>query len=77
MKTLPRRTFAFGLVSAALLGGLSGCVLLLPDHYTFRQEQLQRALERRFPFEQRVLEIFTVQLSQPRLSLLPGIIACG
>lgn len=46
--------------------------MLLPSHYTFPQAQLQRALEKRFPYEQRLMEIFTVQLSQPRLSLLPG-----
>lgn len=40
--------------------------------FTLPEDQLQQALARRFPVEQRVVDLLDVRLSAPRLSLLPA-----
>ncbi|VVE38466.1 DUF1439 domain-containing protein [Pandoraea anhela] len=78
---LPRTSRAYGLSrrrwltmtgAAALAAGLAGCAgLPFGNDYTFSEGQLQRALERKFPFDRRVLAVLDVNLSHPRLTLLP------
>ncbi|VVE67246.1 hypothetical protein PCA31118_02528 [Pandoraea captiosa] len=58
--------------AAAVAAGLAACAgLPFGNDYTFSESQLQRALERKFPFDRRVLAVLDVNLSHPRLTLLP------
>ncbi|MGO4303125.1 MULTISPECIES: DUF1439 domain-containing protein [unclassified Cupriavidus] len=41
----------------------------LTNEYTFSQSQLQSALERKFPFNKRYMELFDIQLANPQLAL--------
>lgn len=59
--------------TAALAAALGACAgLPFGNQYTFSEGQLQRALERKFPFDRRVLAVLDVHLSHPRLTLLPA-----
>lgn len=58
--------------AAALAAGLAACAgLPFGNEYTFSEAQLQRALDRKFPFDRRVLAVLDINLSHPRLTLLP------
>lgn len=51
---------------------LAGCAQLAgPRSVVFSQAELQQMLDRKFPLERRLLEVMEVQVSQPRLTLLP------
>ncbi|MBL8362457.1 MAG: DUF1439 domain-containing protein [Rubrivivax sp.] len=66
-----RRTWllAAGSWAAALL---SACSMLDgPRTVTLSEGELQQRVERAFPVERRVLEVFDVSLGTPRLTLLP------
>ncbi|VVD94649.1 hypothetical protein PMO31116_01788 [Pandoraea morbifera] len=55
-----------------LAAGLAACAgLPFGNDYTFSEAQLQRALDRKFPFDRHVLAVLDVNLSHPRLTLLP------
>ena len=59
------------------LQALSACShpaaqLLTQQRLTLSREQLQAALDKRFPLEQRVAEVLDVRLSSPQLKLLPA-----
>jgi hypothetical protein len=57
-------------IAAAAL--LSGCAAILgPRTVEVSQAQLEQLLARRFPVTRRVLEVFDVTVSAPRLRLLP------
>lgn len=62
-----------GLVCAApaVLAGCAG--LMLPRTLSLDADELQRLIERRFPIERRLLEVLEVNLSAPRLRLLPDV----
>jgi len=67
-----RRAFliASGLVAAATL---SSCASLLgPREVDIPLHKLQASLDRRFPMDNRLLELFDVRLSRPQLAVLPG-----
>jgi hypothetical protein len=67
-----RRTFliASTLVAAATL---SACASLLgPREVDIPLHKLQASLDRRFPMDNRLLELFDVRLSRPQLAVLPG-----
>lgn len=72
MDSKPPKNLHSQLIQVSLAGALvlGACAGILPDHYTFKQEQLQRALDKKFPYERKVMEIFTVQLTQPQLTLM-------
>ncbi len=58
--------------ATALAAGLAACARLpFGNEYTFSESQLQRALDRKFPFDRRVLAVLDVNLTHPRLTLLP------
>jgi hypothetical protein len=57
------------LMFASLLSACAG--LIGPRQVELPQERLQSSLERKFPMHQRVLGVFEVELSHPRLSVLP------
>jgi hypothetical protein len=68
-----RRTLLAGLaaVSGAVL--LSSCASLLgPREVDIPLHKLQASLDRRFPMDNRLLELFDVRLSRPQLAVLPG-----
>ena len=66
-----RRLLVRGAASAALLG-LVGCASLLnPSTVTLTLADLERLVERNFPIDRALLEIFDVTVNAPRLSLLP------
>ncbi|MCY1367178.1 hypothetical protein D9M69_541020 [compost metagenome] len=54
--------------AAALAAGLAACGAFR-NEYTFSQSQLQAALERKFPFNKRYMELFDIQLTNPQLTL--------
>lgn len=73
MTRLLRLLTRFALVvvmAATVLGGCAG--LLGPRNVEVPLSTLQASLERRFPFNNRYLELFDIQLRTPRLSLEPG-----
>lgn len=59
---------AAGLVSMVGAVWLAGCGVFRSE-YTFSQSQLQTALERKFPFNKRYMEVFDIQLANPQLAL--------
>jgi hypothetical protein len=60
----------YGVIAAALL--LAACASLIgPREVELRQDKLQTSLERKFPMHQRALGVFEVELSHPRLDILP------
>jgi hypothetical protein len=67
-----RRTFliASTLVAAATLGACAS--LLGPREVDIPLSKLQASLDRRFPMDNRLLELFDVRLSRPQLAELPG-----
>lgn len=66
-----RRTFiACGLVAAA---ALSACATILgPREVDLPLSRLQAGIDRRFPMDHRLLELFDLRLSRPQLAVLPG-----
>lgn len=67
-----RRVFiiASSLVAAATL---SSCASILgPREVDLPLSKLQASLDRRFPMDNRLLELFDVRLSRPQLAVLPG-----
>ncbi|RAS38019.1 DUF1439 domain-containing protein [Paraburkholderia bryophila] len=70
-----------------LLAALTGCSALgitvslaacatptfpfIPSHYTFSQQQVQDAVQRKFPYQRTVSQVFDVALSNPVVGFLP------
>lgn len=73
-KTFPRarRTFiiASTLVAAAALTSCAG--ILGPREVDLPLSKLQAGIDRRFPVDNRLLDLFDVRLSRPQLAVLPG-----
>lgn len=61
------RSFAAMSLVTALLGGCAG--LLGPRSVEVPLQRLQASIERKFPFDQRALELIDIRLSNPRLTL--------
>ena len=64
----------WGKAALALAGGslLASCASGVgPRRIELSQARLQAGLERRFPLHNRMLELFDVQLTRPRLAILP------
>jgi hypothetical protein len=52
-------------------GGLAACATIVgPRQIELSQEKMQQGLERRFPQHQRVLGVFEVELSHPKVAIL-------
>jgi hypothetical protein len=67
-----RRVFiiASGLAAAA---ALSSCATILgPREVDLPLSRLQAGIDRRFPMDNRLLELFDLRLSRPQLAILPG-----
>ncbi|MBA4175730.1 MAG: hypothetical protein C0505_04095 [Leptothrix sp. (in: Bacteria)] len=68
---MQRRNVLFGLAGAASMA-LSGCAGLGgPPRLTLGEAEISRLMERHFPLERSLLEIFDVTVDAPRLRLLP------
>jgi hypothetical protein len=60
------------LLAIAACGLLASCASLVgPREVELPLEKLQAGLDRRFPLDNRMLELFDVRLSRPMLSLIP------
>jgi hypothetical protein len=71
-----RRAFLVAACAAAgaaiSLGACAtGTFPFIPDHYTFSQQQVQDAVQRKFPYHRSVQQIFDVSLTNPVVVLLP------
>lgn len=65
-------TSALGVAAVAAAGLLAGCATLAgPRTVVFSEAELQALLARRFPLDRRLMEVMEVQISEPRLGLLP------
>jgi hypothetical protein len=59
-------------MTVLLAGMLSACAGLVgPRVITVSEADISRALERRMPMERRMLEVFDVRVSSPKVQLLP------
>ncbi|MGF6773263.1 hypothetical protein P3T18_005768 [Paraburkholderia sp. GAS199] len=73
-----RRFLAAALAGCAALGvtvSLSACATatfpFIPSHYTFSQQQVQEAVQRKFPYQRTVSQVFDVALTNPVVGFLP------
>ncbi len=73
-----RRRFLASALSACAAAGiaapLAACATstfpFIPDHYTFSQKQVQDAVQRKFPYQRTVSQVFEVALANPVVGLL-------
>jgi len=64
------KSILFRCLGMLLLAVLAGCASFTgPRDVDVPLEKLQRGLDRHFPVQQRVLAVFDVQLSQPRIAI--------
>ena len=68
----------FLLMAAAAVGitvSLAACAAstfpFIPSHYTFSQQQVQEAVQRKFPYQRTISQVFQVQLANPVVGFLP------
>lgn len=73
-KNMPaRRKLLAGLAAISGAALLASCASILgPREVDLPLHKLQASLDRRFPVDNRVLELFDVRLSRPQLNVLPG-----
>ncbi len=68
-----RRTLLASLAAVTGAALLASCASVLgPREVDLPLHKLQASLERRFPFDNRLLELFDIRLSRPQLNVLPG-----
>jgi hypothetical protein len=68
-----RRTLLAGLAAVSGAALLASCASILgPRDVDLPLYKLQASLDRRFPMDNRLLELFDVRLSRPQLNVLPG-----
>jgi len=70
-----RRFLLASAATGAAVLSLSACAAsifpFIPDHYTFSQQQVQDAVQRKFPYQRTVSQVFDVALSHPVVGFLP------
>ncbi|MCC8403921.1 DUF1439 domain-containing protein [Paraburkholderia sp. MMS20-SJTN17] len=74
-----RRRFLYAALIAGTLPGvtvsLAACASptfpFMPSHYTFSQQQVQEAVQRKFPSQRTVSQVFDVALSNPVVGMQP------
>ncbi|MGF6759506.1 DUF1439 domain-containing protein [Paraburkholderia sp. GAS42] len=71
-----RRRFLFAVCAVAGVGvSLAACAAsifpFIPDHYTFSPQQVQEAVQRKFPYQRTVSQVLDVALTNPVVGLLP------
>ncbi|CAB3759448.1 DUF1439 domain-containing protein [Paraburkholderia solisilvae] len=62
---------ALGAVALSLSACAASIFPFIPDHYTFSQQQVQDAVQRKFPYQRTVSQVFDVVLTNPVVGLLP------
>jgi hypothetical protein len=68
-----RRTLLTGLAALSGAALLASCASILgPREVDLPLHKLQASLDRRFPVDNRLLELFDVRLTRPQLNVLPG-----
>ncbi|RQH09851.1 DUF1439 domain-containing protein [Paraburkholderia dinghuensis] len=75
-KRVSRRAFLLAACAAAgtatSLGACAtGIFPFIPDHYTFSQQQVQDAVQRKFPYRRQMQQLFDVSLTNPVVMLEP------
>jgi hypothetical protein len=71
--THARRTVLKRLAALSTAALLASCASVLgPREVDLPLHKLQASLDRRFPVDNRLLELFDVRLSRPQLNVLPG-----
>ena len=69
---MTRRRFGKAALALAAGGLLASCATVIgPRRVELSASRLQAGLERRFPLRNRMLELFDVQLTRPRLAIMP------
>lgn len=68
MTSITRRRWLAVAAAATAAAFVAACGSFT-NEYTFSQSQLQAALERKFPFNKRYMELFDIQLANPHLTL--------
>jgi hypothetical protein len=73
-----RRFLRAALTGCSVLGitvSLAACASptfpFMPSQYTFSQQQVQEAVQRKFPYQHTVSQVFDVALSNPVVGMLP------
>jgi hypothetical protein len=74
-----RRRFLISALSVCAAAGLTTSLVacatstfpFIPDHYTFSQKQVQEAVQRKFPYQRTMQQVFEVELTDPVVGLLP------
>ncbi|MGF6938319.1 hypothetical protein OKW41_007481 [Paraburkholderia sp. UCT70] len=58
-------------ITASLAACASPTFPFMPSHYTFSPKQVQEAVQRKFPYQRTVSQVFDVALSNPVVGMLP------
>jgi hypothetical protein len=72
-----RRRFllAASAAAAGITMSLAACAAsifpFIPSHYTFSQQQVQDAVQRKFPYQRTLSQVFNVALTNPVVGFLP------
>jgi hypothetical protein len=70
-----RRFLLIACAAASLAASLGACATatfpFIPDHYTFSAQQVQDAVQRKFPFQRTVSQVFEITLANPVVGLRP------
>ncbi|MEQ5839473.1 DUF1439 domain-containing protein [Paraburkholderia acidicola] len=58
-------------ITVSLAACASTTFPFIPSHYTFSQQQVQNAVQRKFPYQRTMSQLFDVTLTNPVVGLLP------
>jgi len=58
-------------ITVSLAACASSTFPFIPSHYTFSKQQVQEAVQRKFPYQRTVSQVFDVALANPVVGLLP------
>ena len=58
-------------ITVSLAACASSIFPFIPSHYTFSQQQVQEAVQRKFPYQRTVSQVFEVALTNPVVGFLP------
>ncbi|HEY2021568.1 DUF1439 domain-containing protein [Paraburkholderia sp.] len=60
-------------ITVSLAACASSTFPFIPSHYTFSKQQVQEAVQRKFPYQRTVSQVFDVALANPVVGLLPDV----
>ncbi|MEW6344172.1 MAG: DUF1439 domain-containing protein [Pseudomonadota bacterium] len=58
-------------ITLSLAACASSTFPFIPSHYTFSQQQVQDAVQRKFPYQRTISQVFQVALTNPVVGFLP------